>query len=88
MVRSLDEGDTSVAFAIRHLGELEMRFSLGASKRDEEGVEVATAATPSSSLDSSSCSSPDRYSSRITNALDFLLMETLLSWFLLGENLV
>jgi hypothetical protein len=46
----LDEDDTLVNFAIRHV-PLGMRFSLGVLKRDEDGAIVGMASTPSSSLE-------------------------------------
>jgi hypothetical protein len=79
------EGDSTYddTFAIRQRELLVTRFSLGESKREMEGVEMAMAATPSSSLfellSSRSSPSSEEYSSRIMKALGFLVKETLAS---------
>jgi hypothetical protein len=56
---SLDDGVTSVAFAIRHLESWLVTFSLGESKReiggeDEEAIAIATTSSSLSSPSSSS----------------------------------
>jgi hypothetical protein len=61
-----------------------MMFTLGASKRDVEGVDaMEMVTTPPSSLSCSSYSSPDEYPSRLTN--NILVDIFLLRKFLLCE---
>ena len=59
----VEEDDTSLALAIRHLAEEVETFSLGDSKREGVGEDAMAILATSLLVSSSSSSSPDEYSS-------------------------